>query len=176
MGYVLGKRGELDAALANYRKVLSIRKQLAAADPKDVKARSGMARTYGYIGTLLGQQGRHREALAAFRNAMAIREELVSMDTGNNEWHEDLARSYYQVGVASAALAAKSRASNEQVALWRQAQTHLQRALPVWKQLEAAGRLAGEEVRVPQEIVDKLAECKNAIAKLEAQAIATRPQ
>ena len=175
MGYVLGKGGELDAALANYRKVLSIRKQLAATDPKDVKVRAGIARTYGYIGSLLGLQGRHREALDAARTAMAIREELVLTDAASNAMREDLARSHYDVGFASAALAAKSRGSREQVALWHQAQVYLERALPVWKQMEADGHLGGDEVGAPQRIVEKLAECKAALAKLEAQAIATPP-
>ena len=174
IGYVLGKRGELDAALANYRKVLSIRKQLAAADPKDVKVRGGMARTYGYIGGLLGMQGHLHEALAAARAALAIREELVMTDAANKARREDLARSHYDVGFASAALAAKSHVSSEQVALWREAQVYLQRALPIWKQMEADGHLGGDEVGAPQRIVGKLAECKTAIAKLEAKAIATQ--
>jgi eukaryotic-like serine/threonine-protein kinase len=176
MGYALGKRGELDAALANYRKALSIREQLAAADPKDVKVRAGLARTYGYIGSLLGLQGRYRESLAAAHTALAIREKLTSTDPSNNRFREELARSHYDVGFASAALALKSRVSGEPVGLWRQAQFYLQRALPVWKQMEAAGHLAGDEVGAPQRIADKLTECKAALTKLEARAIGSRPR
>ena len=68
--------GDTEAALANYRRALTIRLELSAADPDYTELRNDLAASYVRIGDILKNTGDVSGALAAYEKALVIREAL----------------------------------------------------------------------------------------------------
>jgi eukaryotic-like serine/threonine-protein kinase len=168
IGFILGRSGDPQAAVANYDKALAIRKEMAAADPKNVRIQAGVARTYAYMGLNLRKLGRDKDALLAFRNTLAIQEALAAGNPANKDWPVAAAFSQADLGYCFASLASKSHDTPaRRIALWTQALSFLERALPVMHDLEQRQALVGDDIGEPERIELAIAKCNSAIAKLQ---------
>mmetsp|Transcript_12657 Transcript_12657/g.18185 ORF Transcript_12657/g.18185 Transcript_12657/m.18185 type:complete len:206 (+) Transcript_12657:63-680(+) len=89
-GYDLYKRGHYKEALEEYRKTLSVYRELLGEDHRDT------ATVYEDIGNVLLDQDQPDQALLGYRKSLEIRQKLVGED------HIDTAQSYCNIGNALA--------------------------------------------------------------------------
>ena len=97
LGDVLEARGQLDAALAEYRKALEARRTLAAADPTNAQAQRDLSLSHGRVGNVLRKQGRWQEALVELEASLAIAQRLAADEPANREWQRELALAHLDV-------------------------------------------------------------------------------
>jgi len=92
-------------ALDSYRMALSIRQQLADADPSDPNRQYGLADCQDKVGDMLYESGRRGreigpilEAIEHYRAGASIREKLLAADPGNAQYRRALAVTYERMG------------------------------------------------------------------------------
>lgn len=164
-GYILRKLGDIDGALAYYRKALDIRSALAAADPQDMRARGGLANTYNYMADLLHRKGDLPGALRAAKQALSIRQALSESDPANQNKRLGVAFSQGSVGDTYVNMAFQPHtAGQRQMALCRQAEFWLQKALPELQQRK--NLLQGTEISYPAQVQKAANRCDSAISRL----------
>ena len=91
LGDVLEARGQLDAALAEYRRALEVRRTLAAIDPSNAQAQRDLSLSHERVGEVLRKQGRLQEALVELEASLAIARRLAAAEPANRQWQEELA-------------------------------------------------------------------------------------
>lgn len=90
--------GNQEAALGSYRKALSIREALHAANPTDANIRVELGRAYTRVGDILWARGENQEALANYRKAVAKYTELLQAEPKNLEYLRALSRTLIGAG------------------------------------------------------------------------------
>src|SRR5262249_9457403 len=90
IGDILLKTGRKEQALLSFKSSFEIRKQLADADPGNLKRQRDLAVMYGRMGDLMLEVQRKEEGIQALRASLAIRERLAAADPGNILWQTDL--------------------------------------------------------------------------------------
>ena len=98
MGDIRAARGDLGAAMAEYKNAEAIASRLAKADPGDRAWQRDLSASYNKIGDVLVAQGNLAAALTAYRDSLAIAEHLAQVDPNNAGWQRDLSVSYNKVG------------------------------------------------------------------------------
>lgn len=78
--------GNQDGALASYRKALSIREALFAANRADAKIKLELSNSYESVADILWAKGENEDALANYRNALANYSELAQADPKNLQY------------------------------------------------------------------------------------------
>jgi eukaryotic-like serine/threonine-protein kinase len=96
LGDVFEARGQLDAALAEYRKALEARRMLAT-DPTNAQAQHDLSLSHGLVGNVLRKQRRWQEALVELEASRAIARRLASDEPSNRQWQEELAMAHRDV-------------------------------------------------------------------------------
>jgi serine/threonine protein kinase len=168
-GFILSKQGHFEAALKYYGQALDIRAALVAADPQDTRAREGLSKTYTYIGAILQQKGDTAASLDSYRQALAIREALVQKQPANEAFRLSVAESQSSIGDLFAEMAFKAQAHRDrELALCRRAHLWLLKAMPVYLQRKAQGKL-GLEAADLTESAQNLAQCDRIIAQRDTQ-------
>ena len=127
LGWVAGRQGAYDDALASHRRALALRVEAAEADPKDVRAATSVASSTHRIGITLNRKGDPEGALTELRNAAVLYEKLA--DKPSPDWqsvrdlaevHDDMAETL--VAVSYTHLRARSAAGQGgRIALLRRA-------------------------------------------------------
>jgi len=140
IGDVQRAQGALPAALQRYEASLAIVERLARADPGNTEWQRDLSVSLNRIGDVQVAQGALPAALQRYEASLAIRERLARADSGNTEWQRDLLVSCVRLAEAD-----PPRAQN-----W------LRRALAIARALEAAGRLAPADARIPAELERRL--------------------
>ncbi len=166
-GYILGKQGDFDAALSYYRKALEIRAALAGADPQDTKARAGLSNTHTYIGWNLRQKEDFAGALDSYKRGLALRELLLEKDPANEPLRFSIAQSQSGIGDVYAAKALGPKiAPADRLAYCRESETWNRRALPMWLQMKAKGKVTPSDLEVLVKINQNLERCGHITAQL----------
>jgi tetratricopeptide (TPR) repeat protein len=102
--------GDRERVLAHYRKAQRIAEELAAADPKDIRARSDLSDLYRSFGAVL-LDGDPAEAFPYYSKALAISEELSAADPANLAGKRHLALDLLGTGGALRGLERKDEAA-----------------------------------------------------------------
>ena len=166
-GYILGLQGDFDAALSYYRKALEIRAALAGADPQDTKARAGLSNTHTYIGWNLRQKEDFAGALDSYKRGLALRELLLEKDPANEPLRFSIAQSQSGIGDVYAAIALGPKiAPADRLAYCRESETWNRRALPMWLQMKAKGKVTPSDMEVLVKINQNLERCGHITAQL----------
>jgi serine/threonine protein kinase len=95
---LLRSEGDLDGALQNYRKAMSIREAGVAAYPANLKLRTHLAGDYSYTAHVLMMQGDLSQAIAMNRKALEILTQMTAADPGNATLKEFLSQDYFHQG------------------------------------------------------------------------------
>ncbi|MGI9106995.1 MAG: protein kinase domain-containing protein [Pyrinomonadaceae bacterium] len=90
--------GDKQGALASYRRALSLRETLLAAEPKSALRRRAVAEGEERIGGILAGEGQLEEALALFKRALATRESLAQSNASDSELRRELAGALILIG------------------------------------------------------------------------------
>ncbi|MEM6455711.1 MAG: hypothetical protein AAF772_11500 [Acidobacteriota bacterium] len=98
MGAALQAMGDLEGALVEYRKGLTVIRKLANADRDHLALRSDLAVAQDRVGDVLRAQGDMPASLLAYRSSQGIRKMLVEAEPGNPIWRRDLSVSHGKVG------------------------------------------------------------------------------
>jgi non-specific serine/threonine protein kinase/serine/threonine-protein kinase len=165
-GWILTQQGDLDAALDHYNKALQIRQALVAADPNDVKAREGVSDTYGYLAWIFGKKGESTRALHFGMESLAIRQALLQKEPANERFLFKVAESEAELGQVYVSRAKPPQLPPDQLESCRQAVEWIQKALPVFQQREAQGRLVGGDVGRPEVLARLVDDCNRMIARM----------
>lgn len=91
-------QGDLENALASYRKTLAIQQELAASAQRDAQLLRELSSTHLRIGDMLKRTGDTREALEAYQTALDIREELLQAAPGDLTTERDVAIALSNLG------------------------------------------------------------------------------
>jgi non-specific serine/threonine protein kinase/serine/threonine-protein kinase len=78
--------GNQDGALASYRKALTIREALYAANRADAKTKLELSHGYSKVADILWARGENEEALASYRKALTNFSELAQAHPENREY------------------------------------------------------------------------------------------
>lgn len=95
---LLRSKGDLEGALQNYRKAMSIREAGVAAYPANLKLRTHLAGDYSYTAHVLMLQGYLSQAIEMNRKALEILMQMTAADPGNATLKEFLSQDYYHQG------------------------------------------------------------------------------
>jgi tetratricopeptide (TPR) repeat protein len=98
VGDIRVARGDLNAAMADYRAAAAIVDRLPKADLNNAGWQRDLSVSYARIGDVQVAQGNLSEALTSFRDSLAIADRLAKADPGNAEWQRDLSVSFNKVG------------------------------------------------------------------------------
>jgi eukaryotic-like serine/threonine-protein kinase len=164
--------GDTDGAEASYRKALTIRESLAAADPKDEEVRRQLTPNYGKLSDLLWNKGDAKGAMENSRKEIAVAEALYQEDPTNQANRFLLAAYRMDHGYKQAVLGSDAAAGLETL---RQGSTMLEQILSEDPQNLQARRLLSLSYGRTAEIVNDdqkdypqaLALYKKAIATLQ---------
>lgn len=80
IGLVLSRRGHWDDAVAMWNRALEIRLAAAEADPRNIRALSGVATLYGRLGGAAAAEGDVATSVARYRDELAARDRLVALN------------------------------------------------------------------------------------------------
>jgi eukaryotic-like serine/threonine-protein kinase len=159
-GDILDLQGDFDGALRSYQKALEIRTALVQADPQDTKAKEGLARTHNYIGWNRRQKGDLAAALVSYRKGLALREMLSEKDPANEQLRFEVAQSESNIGDVYAAMALRPGvAAKDELTYCRESETWNRRALPMWLQMKAQGKLLPSDEERLTKINQNLEKC-----------------
>jgi serine/threonine protein kinase/tetratricopeptide (TPR) repeat protein len=160
-GWILNQQGDFDGALRYYEKALKIREALVASDLQDTRARRGLANIYNYMGGIFLNKGDLARSLRSYRNALAIRQSLFGKDPANENLRFEVAETQARMGRAYVYEALRTGTKRSEAEnLCRTGTDWEKKALPVFLERRAKGRLAGAEMDMPgilQEEIDKCA-------------------
>jgi serine/threonine protein kinase/tetratricopeptide (TPR) repeat protein len=159
-GDILDLQGDFDGALRSYQKALEIRTALVQADPQDTKAKEGLARTHNYIGWNRRQKGDLAAALVSYRKGLALREMLSEKNPANEQLRFEVAQSQSNIGDVYAAMALRPGVTaKDDLTYCRESETWNRRALPMWLQMKAQGKLLPSDEERLTKINQNLEKC-----------------
>ncbi len=98
LGQVLETKGNLAAALAEYKEHQRIRERLAAIVPDNPDYQRDLSISHTYVGRVYKAQGRMNDALIEFQAHRRIIENSTARDSANTDWQRSLAVSFAHVG------------------------------------------------------------------------------
>lgn len=154
LGIFLADGGEIDSALAVYERAMRICEGLASADSSNVLAQTDVASGHLQLGTILMAGGRSEEAERRFHAAYERYSRLVEADSADVESRVARARAGRLAGEACLGVAGTDRATAPR---WRaRARRWFEQSLPLYRALERAGALTGEEVEMPALVAGRL--------------------
>ena len=119
---LLRSKGDLESALQNYRKAMSIREAGVAAYPANLKLRTHLAGDYSYTAHVLMLQGDLSQAIEMNRKALEILMQMTAADPGNATLKEFLSQDYFHQGM----FLEKKKELTEALKNYRQAESILQ--------------------------------------------------
>lgn len=93
-------KGNLAAALENYKKSEDILKKLLPSNPTDVKAETVLATTIERAGDILRSMGNMQEAIEHYEKTRTVREKMLRINSNDQENYYLLANCYYKLGIA----------------------------------------------------------------------------
>lgn len=166
IGETLAGKHNLAGALEWHRKTLALREGVFTADPAFADANRHIAISHQQIGDVLLARGNFAEAEEHYREAQTRLESLAGKDAANLEMSRALAGCYARFGKLHAALAAKMNV--RQAEYWRQARSWFERSLEVRQSKMPGSLLSPVDTQDKQRIMNELAACDAALAKLEA--------
>ncbi len=165
-GYILGKRGDYDAAISYYRKSLDIRAAMVAADPHDIRARQGLANNYFNIGLNLELKGDFPSALDSYKKALDLRETLLHADPANKGQQFNIVSTQSAIANVYATQASRSHVPAQQLQYCQESERWFRKALPVWLQWKAEGKLSASDADALARNYKKADECNRVIARV----------
>jgi eukaryotic-like serine/threonine-protein kinase len=163
IGFIYGKQQDRATALGYYQRALDIRQAMATSDPNDSRARLGVASTCTYIGGLLRKEGKLQSALAYHRRELEILAAQAAANPTSTHDRLNLAQAWNELGNDYLASAAKAKDNRQRLGFLRQAQSYLQKALPVYEDAKAHGTLYGDNTQEVDVISKNLEKCATAL-------------
>ena len=95
-----GNLGNIEGAIASYRKSLSIREKLVAENSSDAEMRRNLAKSYESIGDMLWTKGEYQEAYSTYSQNLQIHSVLESSEESTVEDSYGIARARHRMGQA----------------------------------------------------------------------------
>ena len=157
--------GHYPECLENRRKLLDIREQTAAADPKNDQARFDLAALQNEMADALVNVGDPEKALDYARQSNATLDAMLAADPGNSMYRRNAAIGYNRSGYAHEALANReSLDAPARLAHWIAARTAYALAQEMFVDLKAKGSLRSEDGDELDKLAALLAKCDEQIA------------
>jgi len=160
-GQILTRSGNLDSALADYRRTASIFGKIVASDPQDTDTAINLAAANTKIADTLLSMGDLIAALDAYRKAIAVAEIHAHSVPPNVQSQYTLADAYSGMGNTFLSQAAKSRTSGNRAKQWIEARDWFQKSFAEWKQIRNPGVMSpgGFDTAGPSFVSQKIADC-----------------
>jgi tetratricopeptide (TPR) repeat protein len=139
-GFTLSKMGDLQGAIAQYHKAEKLREDLAAADPRDLRAATGLVSIEERIAGALSDAGERESSRQTFLRTIGLGERLVARFPDQQTALAALAEAYFVYGEK-----------------WRTNWSSCERALPLYAQSRDLYRRLGNETAVLK--IDRIMTC-----------------
>ncbi len=167
IGSALAAMGNTAGSLEQYQLALSLREQVAAADPHDVNARDAVTRAHLSIGQVLRNAGRSLEAIAHFRKALDIASARFAADPSNATAGERLANVYGALAGTTLGLATATKDPAEAARRWRDTLSWSRKSLDIWVRRREKGTLSAAGQRELDALAALVAKCEAALSRLD---------
>jgi non-specific serine/threonine protein kinase/serine/threonine-protein kinase len=164
---VSAKLGDVKTSLDSSRRALSRFTEMLAADPQNDEFRQGSALVQTFLGEMTIKDGRAVEGIALLRQPLQLLEQSFAASPTDEIAHFRLANVQQALGQGYLALAADAHnAAPTRLAHWREARSWLARSREIYQGFRDAGRLTGEDAVRLDTVIDQIAQCDAAIARL----------
>src|SRR5215471_9271235 len=159
-GQILTRSGNLEGALADYRKTTSIFGKIIASDPQDTDTAINLAAANTKVADTLLSMGDLIAALDTYRRAITVAELHAHSVPPNLQAQYTLADAYSGMGNTFLSQAAKMRTGNRSKQ-WTEARDWFQKSFAEWKQIRNPGVMSpgGFDTSGPRFVSQKIAEC-----------------
>jgi eukaryotic-like serine/threonine-protein kinase len=97
-GHLAYAKGDLESALASYRRGRMIMERLVKSEPENVVYQYGLSSTYYEIGKVMEDNAHWQEALEAHRASLTILQQLASTNVASQDLKQRLGWGYASVG------------------------------------------------------------------------------
>jgi len=97
-GYRIANLGDTAGAISSYRKALTLREQLAAADPQDREVRRDLLRNHGKLSEILSGEGDTAAAIESSRRATKLAQQLAGLPGATIEDRRNVATALLSLG------------------------------------------------------------------------------
>jgi tetratricopeptide (TPR) repeat protein len=152
----------LQEALLNYRKALTIKEAMSIADPSNADERGDVSEDQMKVSDVSFKLGDRAGVLDGYMKALVIRRELVAVTPGDAEGRTQLARIYASLGAYFILMAE----AKKQIADWRDARRWYQQSLDTFQELQQQNKLPSDYAKKPSQMKKAIETCDAALAKL----------
>ena len=168
IGDCLAEMENLAEAAENFDKVLSIRETLAEKDPKNAYFRDTLTETYYRLSIVWTKLGKPLKAIEFADKAITGME--ISIKTDSTDVFNQLRMAQYNTSLGNAYLTlalAKNQSVEKKGEQLKNSHTFLQKSSELWKKLQSKNAVPKFNESEIQQTAEKLAECEQAISRLE---------
>jgi eukaryotic-like serine/threonine-protein kinase len=164
---VSAKLGDTKTALESSREALSRFREMLSADPQNDDFRQIVAAVQTFVCEMMIKNGKAAEAIKLLNQSLVSLEKSFAASPTDKTSHFRIANVQAGLGKAHAALASDGRtAAARRLADWREARSWFQRSQKIYKAFRDAGGTTGEDGARLDVVVEEIAKCDAAIARL----------
>jgi tetratricopeptide (TPR) repeat protein len=164
---VSAKLGDAKTALDSSRKALTIFTEMMTADPQNEEFRQIVAAIQTFVCAMMVKTGDAAEAIKLLSQSLLTLENSFAASPTDETAHFRIANVQAELGNSHAALAADGRTLMlKRFAHWREARSWFQKSHKIYKIFLDAGKLTGEDAARLDTVVEAIARCDAAMARL----------
>ncbi|MBI2838288.1 MAG: protein kinase [Acidobacteria bacterium] len=164
---VSAKLGDTRTGLESSRQALAVLTDMLSADPQNEEFRQGVATVQTFVSEMMIKNGEAAEAIKLLRQSLLSLEKSIAASPTDEIARFRIGSVQAGLGKGYAALASDSRTSAERsLADWREARSWFQKSREVYTVFRDAGKLTGEDAARLDSVIEEIAKCDAAIARL----------
>ena len=140
---------------------------MLSADPQNEDFRQGVATVQTFVCEMMIKTGSAAEAIKLLNQSLLTLEKSFAASPTDEQAHFRLANVQAALGKGYAALASDDKTSaQKRLAHWREARSWLQKSQEIYKVFRDAGKTTGEDAARLDAVIEGIAKCDAAIARL----------
>lgn len=164
---VSAKLGDTRTGLESSRQALAVLTDMLSADPQNEEFRQGVATVQTFVSEMMIKNGEAAEAIKLLRQSLLSLEKSFAASPTDEIARFRIANVQAGLGQGYAALASEGKTSAQmRLADWREARSWFQKSREVYTVFRDAGKLTGEDAARLDGVIEEIAKCDAAIARL----------
>jgi tetratricopeptide (TPR) repeat protein len=170
IGSLARDQGDLDAALANYRGALELRRAVYAEDRANEFAFRSLQRGHEGLAGVLARKGEVERAVLCAREVLDLRRQWEATHPSRHGPRASQASFHETLGDLFNIAAASGKPAQRRDR-WRKAREEYARALALWSDIAKVNPLEGDDARRPERLKTAISDCDRALAQLGGAAL-----
>lgn len=167
---VSAKLGDTKTGLDSSRKALTVFTELSAADPQNEDFRQAVAMVQTHVCEMMIKTGEAAEAIKLLNQSLLTLEKSFAASPTDEIAHFRIATVEAGLGQGHVAVASDNRTTGQnRLAHWHEARSWFQKSQRIYKIFLDAGKLTGEDAARLDAVIEGIARCDAAIARLSGK-------